>query len=145
MLIGQLALIAAALFAGAALYVSIVEHPARLLAGDEAALAQWKPSYRRARIMQAGLALVGGALAFWVWWHSLNQLWLIGALLLLANWPFTLLVIMKVNRSLEAIQPGAAGPETRALLERWGRLHAVRTLLGLAALLVMLAAHYWRF
>jgi hypothetical protein len=144
MLIAQLALLAASLFAGAAVYVSIAEHPARLVLDDEAALAQWKPSYARGKIMQAGLALVGGALAFWVWWHSLNQLWLIGALLLLANWPVTLLIILPVNRKLEAIAPGAAGPETRTLLERWGRLHAIRSALGAAAALVMLCALYWR-
>src|SRR5688572_5705486 len=144
MLIGQLALIAAALFAGAALYVSIAEHPARLRAGDEAALAQWQPSYARGKVMQGALALVGGALAFWVWWHSLNQLWLVGALLLLANWPFTMLVIMKVNRRLEGVEPGVADPEIRSLLERWGRLHTVRSALGTASVLAMLAALHWR-
>ena len=142
MLIGHLALIAAALFAGAALYVSFAEHPARLALDDDAALRQWKPSYARARVMQAGLALAGGALALWIWWHSLNQLWLIGALLLLANWPFTLLVILPVNRRLEATEQ--ADSETRALLERWGRLHAIRSDLGAAAVVVMLAALHWR-
>jgi hypothetical protein len=144
MLIGELALIAAALFAGAAIYVSVAEHPARRGAGDEAALVQWKSSYARAKIMQATLALVGGAFAFGLWWRSLNQLWLIGALLLLASWPYTLLVVMKVNRRLEAIAPGEAGPESRALLARWGRLHAVRSALGAAAVVVMLCALHWR-
>lgn len=144
MLIGHLALIAAALFAGAALYVSLAEHPARLALDDAAALAQWKASYARARIMQAGLALIGGALAFWVWWTSLNLLWLIGALVLLANWPFTLLAIMPVNKRLEAIAPGEAGAEGRALLQRWGRFHAVRSLLGAAATAIMLAGSHCR-
>ena len=141
MLLGQLALLLASLFAGAALYVSIAEHPGRLAAGDEAALAQWRPSRRRARILQGALALAGGALAFLLWWRSLNHLWLIGSLLLLANRPFTLLAVAKVDRRLESAE--AAG-ETRALLERWGRLQAVRTLLGLASALVMLAALNWR-
>lgn len=141
MLIGQLALVVAALFTGACLYVSLVEHPARIEAGEEAGLAQWKPSAARARLMQAALSMLGTVLAFIVWWRSLNQLWLIGALLLLANLPFTLLVILKVNRALEAAAPGA---DVRALLMRWGRLHAVRTLLGLAAVLTLLAASYWR-
>ena len=141
MLVGQLAFLAAALFAGAALYVSVAEHPARLAAGEAAGLAQWKPSYRRAKLLQGALALIGGALAFYLWWRSLNQLWLIGSLLLLANWPYTLLVIMKLNRRLEAAEPGA---DSKALLERWGRLHAVRTLLGLASAFVMLAALNWR-
>ena len=141
MLIGQIALLTAALFAGAALYVSIAEHPARLAAGEAAGLAQWKPSYERAKFLQGALALIGGALAFYLWWRSLNQLWLIGSLLLLANWPFTLFAIMKLNRRLEAAEPGA---ESRDLLARWGRLHLVRTLLGLASALAMLAALNWR-
>jgi hypothetical protein len=140
MLIGQLALIVAALFAGAALFVSIAENPARLAAG-ESGVAQWKPSYDRAKFLQGALALIGGALAFYLWWRSLNQLWLIGSLLLLANWPWTLLAMMKLNRRLEAAEPGA---ESRDLLERWGRLHAVRTLLGLASAAAMLAALNWR-
>lgn len=143
LLVGQLAFLAAALFAGAAFYVSIAEHPARLRLDEEAALRQWRASYARAKIMQAGLALLGGALGLWVWWQSLNQLWLAGALLLLANWPFTLLAVMKVNRALEAAD--GAGPETRALLERWGRLHAVRTVVGLASVAAMLAALHWRW
>lgn len=140
MLIGQIALIVAALFAGAALFVSIAENPARLAAG-EAGIAQWKPSYDRAKFLQGGLALIGGALAFALWWRSLNQLWLIGSLLLLANWPWTLLVMMKLNRRLEA---GESGAEGSALLARWGRLHAVRTLLGLASTAAMLAALNFR-
>jgi hypothetical protein len=141
MLIGQLALLAAALFAGAALHVSIAEHPARLAAGEAAGLAQWKPSYERAKMLQGALALIGGGLAFYLWWRSLNQLWLIGSLLLLANWPYSLLMVAKVNRRLESAEPG---PEARALLARWGRLHAVRTILGLASALVMIAALNWR-
>jgi hypothetical protein len=141
MLIGQIALLIAALFAGAALFVSVAEHPARIEAGPEAGLAQWKPSYRRAKFLQGCLALIGGVIAFCIWWRSLNQLWLIGSLLLLANWPFTLLAVMKLNRRLESAEPG---PETSELLTRWGRLHAIRTLLGLGAALAMLAALNWR-
>jgi hypothetical protein len=139
-LIGPLALLAAAAFAGAALYVSTVEHPARMRLDDEAALAQWKPSYARGKVMQAGLALIGSLLAFWAWWESRDWLWLAGGIALLASWPFTLLVILKVNHRLEAVPPGGAGPESRALLVRWARLHAVRTLLGAVAALLMLVA-----
>jgi hypothetical protein len=138
-LTGPRALLAAAAFAGAALYVSTAEHPARLRLRDEAALAQWKPSYARGKVMQAGLALVGSLLAFWAWWESRDWLWLAGGIVLIAGWPFTLLVILPVNRRLEAIPPGG-GAESRALLVRWGRLHAVRTLLGTAAAVLLLAA-----
>jgi uncharacterized membrane protein len=49
---------------------------------------------------------------------------------MLANWPWTLLVIMPVNKRLKA----GAGEETTSLLNRWARLHAVRTLLSFAAM-----------
>jgi len=132
----HLAFLIAALFAGAAIYVSVAEHPARLALDDAAALAQWKPSYRRGKLMQASLALVGSLLAFWVWWQDRNLLWLIGGLLLIASWPVTLILIMPVNHRLEA----APGADTRALLIRWGRLHWIRTALGTAAALAMLCA-----
>lgn len=111
---------------------------------DETALRQWKPSYARGKLMQAGLALIGSLLALWVWWEGRNLIWLIGALVLLANWPFTLAAILPTNRRLEAIPPDAPSPETRALLVRWGRLHAVRAALGTAAALIMLCAFYCR-
>jgi hypothetical protein len=138
--IGQLALLVAAAFAGAAIYVSVAEQPARLALDDAAALRQWKPSYACGKIMQAALAVVGGALGLWTWWQSRDPLWLAGALLLLAPWPFTLFVILPTNHRLEAMPDGAPGPETRALLVRWGRLHLVRAALGSAAALVMLWA-----
>jgi hypothetical protein len=90
--------------------------------------------------MQAALALLGGLLALWTWWQSGNLLWLVGGLLLLAPWPFTLIVILPTNHRLEAMSDDAPGPETRALLVRWGRLHLVRAALGAAAALVMLWA-----
>ena len=140
----HLALLVASAFAGAAIYVSVAEQPARLGLDDEAALRQWKPSYARGKVMQAAMALLGGVLALWSWWESANLLWLIGALLLLAPWPFTIFVILPTNHRLEAMPADAPGPETRALLVRWGRLHLVRAALGSAAALVMLAAFYWR-
>ena len=135
-----LALIAAALFAGAALYVSIAEHPARMRLDDRAALAQWKPSYARATPMQAGLALLSLVLGLWAWWRTGVDWLLAGALLIGAAIPLTLILILPTNRRLEATAPDAAGPETRTLLERWGRLHGLRTLLGLAAVAAYLGA-----
>jgi len=140
-LAGLLAFFAASLFAGAALYISIAEHPARMkLEDDAAALAQWKPSYARGKAMQGALALIGSLLAFWAWWEGGDWLWLAGGVFLLINWPYTLLVIMPVNRRLEAIAPEEAGTESRTLLARWGRLHAMRSLFGTAAALMMLLA-----
>lgn len=140
MIWGQLALITAALFTGAALYVSAVEHPARMVLDPAAMLAQWKPSYRRGFAMQASLALIGFLLGTWAFIETWNWLWLAGALSLLAGWPYTLLVILPTNNKLLATPIASANAETTALVAKWGALHAVRTGLGVAATLLFLAA-----
>ncbi|HYE49074.1 MAG TPA: DUF1772 domain-containing protein [Azospirillaceae bacterium] len=140
MLSGQLALIVAALFAGAALYISAVEQPARLGLDARALLAEWKPAYRRGTAMQAPLAVAGFLLGAAAWWQTGHPGWAAGALLMIANWPVTYLAIMPTNRRLEATRIDAAGEESRALIVRWGRLHAVRTGLGAAAAAAFLLA-----
>jgi hypothetical protein len=137
MIVSSLALAAAALFTGAAIYVSVAEQPARLALDDAAALAEWRPAYARGAPMQASLAVVGFLLGVGAWWQSGAWLWLIGAVLLVANWPYTLVCIMPVNHKLETMEPG---PDSRALMQLWGRLHAGRSLLGCGAVLCMLAA-----
>ena len=128
---GDFALVAAAMFAAAALYITIAEHPARLELDDGPALAQWQMSYPRAALMQASLALIGSVLGVLEWLVTGNALWLLGALVLFANWPYTFIRIMPTNRALKATVVDQAGPGSRALREKWGRLHAVRTGLGL--------------
>ena len=140
MIVGQLALIAAAAFAGAAIYVNVAEQPARLVLDDRAMLAQWKRSYDSASVMQAGLALVACALGVIAFVLSHDWRWLLGALLILAPWPWTIFVIMPVNRRLKATAPDAAQSDTRASVEHWGRLHAGRSAFGAAATLVYLWA-----
>ena len=140
MLAGQLALIAAALFAGAALYVSACEQPARLHLEDGALLTQWKPAYKRGTAMQAPLALVGALLGVIAWWQTSDWRWLVGGAVILANWPFTFLVIMPTNNALLALDRTGGGPRSRDLIEKWGRLHAGRTALGVAATILFLAA-----
>jgi hypothetical protein len=131
MLFGQFALAAAAIFAGAALYVSVAEQPARLMLDDAALLGEWKPSYRRGTAMQAPLAVIGFVLGLAAWWQTGHWQWVLGAVLMVANWPYTLLVVMPTNNRLMALDH--ATPDCRALVEAWGRLHAVRTALGIAA------------
>jgi len=130
MLLGYFALTVAALFTGAAFYVNFVEQPARLTLDDRALLAQWKPSYKRGTMMQALLAIAGFVLGTIAWWQTGRLAFLIGALLILANWPWTLLAIMSTNKILMATDSANAGPETRARLIKWNNLHAVRTALG---------------
>jgi len=139
-LIQHLALIAAAAFAGAAIYVNIAEQPARLALDERALLAQWKPSYQRGKAMQANLALAGTLLALLAAYLAWDLRWIVGAVLIFANWPYTILVIMPVNHVLEATAPEAATAATRALIIKWGTLHAGRSALGAAATLADLGA-----
>jgi hypothetical protein len=140
MLAGQLALIAAALFTGAALYVSACEQPARLHLDDGALLTQWKPAYKRGTAMQAPLALASALFGVIAWWQTGEWRWLVGGAFILANWPFTFLVIMPTNNTLLGLDAASSDPRRRALIEKWGRLHAGRTALGIAATLWFLAA-----
>jgi hypothetical protein len=140
MTIGLLALTVAAVFTGAAIYVNVAEQPARLLLDDRALLTEWKPSYHRGAAMQASLALVGFALGLAAWWQEQRAGFLIGAAAMIAPWPWTLLVIKPVNDRLLATAPEESGPTSRALIVKWGGLHAVRTLLGAVATLAFLWA-----
>jgi hypothetical protein len=141
MLAGQLALTIAAVFAGAAIYINFAEQPARLLQlDDRALLAEWKPAYKRGYMMQASLAIVGGLFGLAAYVSTLDWRWLLGAVVLLANWPYTIFVIMPTNRRLMDTPLEAATGETRRMLERWGTLHAGRSVLGLVATLIFLWA-----
>ena len=140
MFTGQLALMIAAIFAGAALYVSVAEQPARLGLEDRPLLTEWIPSYKRGFAMQAPLAAIGFLLGVLAWWQTADWLWLLGALVLVANWPYTLIGIMPLNRRIMAIRPEEANAASTALITRWGKLHAVRTALGLSATVIFLIA-----
>jgi uncharacterized membrane protein len=132
-IVGVAAALACTLFAGAALYINLVEHPARLSCGTEIAAIQWPPSYKRATVMQVSLALVATLAGLTRWWTGGGALWLCGSLLIISVVPFTVFVILPTNTRL--LEPGRdrGSAETRACLEAWGRLHAVRTVLSLVA------------
>jgi hypothetical protein len=129
-----LATLCAGLFAGAALYINVAEHPARVVLDDtRAAATQWALSYKRATFMQVPLALISLAGGTAAWLLGANAWWLVAGLLIGAVVPFTLLAIMPTNHELLARGRDLSSVDTRRLLERWNRLHAVRSALSLIA------------
>jgi len=133
-----LAILTASVFAGAALYVSLVEHPARMTLDTKAAAMEWAPSYARGTWMQAPLALLSLVTGLGAWLLGAGIGWAVAALLVGAVVPFTFVAIMSTNEAIGAAGRDLASVETRALLTRWGRLHAVRTVLSLAATILYL-------
>jgi hypothetical protein len=140
MLAAHLALVFAAVFAGAAIFVTVAEQPARLALDDSALLLEWQKSYDRAAPMQGGLALLAALLGFLAAWQSHDWRLAVGALLILANWPYTLLVIKPTNDRLHAIKPEQANAETRQAIISWGHLHGGRSAFGAAATAIFLWA-----
>jgi Domain of unknown function (DUF1772) len=140
MLAGQLALLTAAVFAGAAIYINVAEQPSRLQLDDRALLTEWKLAYKRGFAMQAPLAIIGFLSGTLAAWQTGNWLWFIGAIVLLSNWPYTLFAIMPTNNKLMSIDLSTATSEVRRLTETWGYLHAVRSALGAVSTLIFLKA-----
>lgn len=140
MLFGQFTLIISALFTGAAIYINLVEQPARLKLADEPLLTQWKPSYQRGFAMQASLAMIAGLLGIIAFLLTKNWLYFCGAISILANWPYTLTVIQPVNKRLLSIPADIKHTEIRNLIIRWGKLHAIRSALGICATILFLIA-----
>ena len=137
-LAGRKATLSAGLFAGASVYINLVEHPARIQAGTKVALMEFAPSYHRATVTQVSLAIVGFLSALAAWRLRSDSRWLIGGVLLVSVIPFTALAILPTNKQL--LDPETANDLDLAekLLTRWGRLHAVRSVLSLTSLLLFL-------
>ena len=132
-IVGMIAVFTCTLFAGAAVYINLVEHPARLACGTEIAATHWVPSYKRAAVMQgslAAIAAVAGMIRWAVWG---GPLWIWSAIIILAVIPFTLFVILPTNNQLLDPMRDRSSADTRHLLEVWGHLHAVRSALGVIA------------
>jgi hypothetical protein len=134
-----IASVAAGLFAGAAIYINAVEHPARVGCGTDLAVREFGPSYRRASVMQAFLAILGSFAGLVAGWQHADTMLVVAALLLAAVVPFTLLVIRPTNKRLLDPALDSRGADAAALLKRWGQLHAVRSALSSAAFLIFLA------
>ena len=135
-----LAVLCCILFAGAAIYINLVEHPARMSCDTKTAATVWAPSYKKATVMQAPLAVISFLAGVAVWLLGGGLLWLIGAVLIGLVVPFTFIAVMPTNNELLAPGRDLSSAETRSLLEKWGRLHAVRSALNFLASIVYLVS-----
>ena len=132
------ATLASGLFTGAAIYINLVEHPARMQAGTQLALTEFAPSYHRATVTQVSLAAVGFLSSLIAWRASGDARWLLGGGLLVAVIPFTAVAILPTNKQLLDSATARDLALAEHLLTRWGRLHAVRSIASLASLLLFL-------
>ena len=131
-----IAALSTTLFTGAAIYINFVEHPARMGCDTKTAATVWAPSYKRATVMQAFLAILGFLSGLVVWLLGGGVMWLIGAVFIGLVIPFTFIAIMPTNHQLLTPGRDLASSETRALLDKWGKLHAVRSVLSFVAAVV---------
>lgn len=134
-----IAVVSSAIFAGAAIYINVAEHPARMGCDTKTAVTVWAPSYKRAYVMQASLAVLSFISGVAIWLLSGGIMWLFAAALIGAVIPFTFIVIMPTNHKLLAPDRDLNSVETRELLVKWGNLHAVRSILSLIALVIYVA------
>ena len=138
MLLEIIATLAAGLFAGAAIYIDLAEQPARKQIDTATALKEWRPSYKRAAVVQPLLAAVGFLSAVAAWLMGGSIWWLVGGVLLVAVIPYTLIIVFPTNNRL--LDPAIdENPDlARRLLIRWGRLHTVRSIMSLATFLAFM-------
>ncbi len=138
MLLEIIATLAAGLFAGAAIYIDLAEQPARKQIDTAAALTEWRPSYKRAAVVQPLLAGIGFLSAVAAWLTGASVWWLVGAVLLVAVIPYTLIIVFPTNNKLLDPTIDKNPDLARRLLIRWGRLHTPRSIMSLAALLIFM-------
>jgi hypothetical protein len=140
MIIGSLALAAAGAFTGASLYVNFVEQPARLALSDDALIKEWEPSDHRGFILLAGLAAIAALFGFIAYRELDDVRWALGALVILASWPYTYLAIVPLNNRILGLIGADAAHEARKAIDLWGKLEIGLTAIGVAAIAIFVWA-----
>ena len=127
-----------AIFTGAAIFVTFVEHPARMFHGTNLASTVFPTSYKRAALLQAPLTMLGFVSSLVAWLAGSNIWWLIAGLVLFSSMPFTLAMIMPTNKKLLDPKIDRDSDSTKVLLQTWGKLHAVRSVLSTVSLVIFI-------
>ncbi|MDX1705467.1 DUF1772 domain-containing protein [Pseudidiomarina sp.] len=127
---------AATLYAGVAIYINLVEHPARMNLKTKPAAQEWAPSYRRATILQAVLAAFASAGGVATWLLLGGTWWATGTIIMLLVIPVSLILILPINYRLTDPDRDKSSDRTRELLSQWGYRHTLRTILSLVAAII---------
>lgn len=139
-----IATLSAGLFCGAAIYINLVEHPARISCGTVIAVTEFAPSYKRATVLQVSLAAISFLSSLIAWFMHSNIYWLIGGIVIVIVIPFTLIFILPTNQMLLDPALDKNSDYAKQLLNQWGRLHAVRSILSLVSFIIFLYVLIWR-
>lgn len=135
-----IATLASSLFCGASIYINLVEHPARVSCGTNLAVTEFAPSYKRATVMQVLLAVVAFISSLAAWLLHSGTYWLIGGILIILVIPFTAFFMLPINNILLSNSLDKHSDYAKNLLDRWGKLHAVRSGLSFASVVIFLLA-----
>ena len=120
-------------FFGAALYVNIVEQPARLALDARSVIREWTSSNRRGFVMLAILAVISSLSGYAQYVRTGDVRWLIGGTIILASLPYAYFVMTPVNILLYGVRRNAPASAIRELMRDWGLLEWGQTAIGLAA------------
>jgi len=140
-----LSTVSGGIFLGGALYIDCVEHPARMTHDPTSAITMWKPSFERAKSMQAKMAIMSGLSSLGAYACLRGEAdsamnWLACGSTMLSILPFTLIFIVPLNAQLVETEKciSVKGDDwIKANLNHWQRLHTVRTILSLGAVTFM--------
>ncbi len=102
------------------------------------AVPSFAAMYKRAVKMQPLLAFFsffGGVAA---WFAGANGWWLISGIIMGSLFPYTMVMMLPLNKELTASGLDENSPRAAELLDRWGNLHKYRAIAGLVAFVIFL-------
>jgi hypothetical protein len=134
---GLFAFASACTFLGAALYITIVEQPARMSLSPGAMVEEWGPSHRRGFVMLSAIALLAALLAYVDYAASRDARLLAGGTVMLASWLYTFFVVVPVDVMIVALPAERTRAAARELMREWGLLEWGQTAIAAAACILL--------
>jgi uncharacterized membrane protein len=127
------AVLVAGVITGGAWAYTLEIHPALTEAPARSSLDVFTHMFNHANRIQPLLGGVVAVVTLVVSWMTGNWYWFLAALVIQAIGPYTIFVLMPLNRRLMAEDADPTSSTILADLKRWGGLHLVRTLVNTAA------------